>query len=260
MNGKVRDRVVVAKDAAEADILAVAKALPGVAKYLEGMTLVKKVVVPGHVVSLVVRWVGYRAVGRPVMVGRRWQRSVGRRWACVILLGCVTSLGAVPCACGGGQTGTENTAATSAAPQSTSGTTATTKMPAVPSPSANSPATVAISDAAMVYAEDLGGVSHRGQTLYFVIGASVGSEEEAQTLLDEAAALFGDMQSYFIVQNSSNFDGLEPGHWVIIEAYRDEPSEEALAFARRGFPDAYVKEATVLTEDPIPVYEELMGL
>jgi len=55
VNGKVRDRVVVAKDAAEADILAVAKALPGVAKYLEGATLVKEVVVPGRLVSLVVR-------------------------------------------------------------------------------------------------------------------------------------------------------------------------------------------------------------
>jgi leucyl-tRNA synthetase len=53
VNGKVRDRVVVAADATEADVLAAAKALPGVAKYLEGMTLVKEVVVPGRLVSLV---------------------------------------------------------------------------------------------------------------------------------------------------------------------------------------------------------------
>jgi leucyl-tRNA synthetase len=55
VNGKVRDRVEVAKDAAAADILAAAKALPGVAKYLEGATLVKEVVVPGRLVSLVVK-------------------------------------------------------------------------------------------------------------------------------------------------------------------------------------------------------------
>jgi leucyl-tRNA synthetase len=55
VNGKVRDRVEVAKDAADADVLAAAKALPGVAKYLEGVTLVKEVVVPGRLVSLVVK-------------------------------------------------------------------------------------------------------------------------------------------------------------------------------------------------------------
>ena len=55
VNGKVRDRVQVAKDAAPADVLAAAKALPGVAKYLEGVTLVKEVVVPGRLVSLVVK-------------------------------------------------------------------------------------------------------------------------------------------------------------------------------------------------------------
>jgi leucyl-tRNA synthetase len=55
INGKVRDRVEVAKDASAADVLAAAKALPGVAKYLEGSTLVKEVVVPGRLVSLVVK-------------------------------------------------------------------------------------------------------------------------------------------------------------------------------------------------------------
>jgi leucyl-tRNA synthetase len=55
INGKVRDRVVVAKDASAAEVLAAAKALPGVAKYLEGQTIVKEVVVPGRLVSLVVK-------------------------------------------------------------------------------------------------------------------------------------------------------------------------------------------------------------
>ena len=55
INGKVRDRVDVAKDAADVDVLAAAKALPGVAKYLEGATLVEEVVVPGRQVTLVVK-------------------------------------------------------------------------------------------------------------------------------------------------------------------------------------------------------------
>ena len=54
-NGKVRDRVTVAKDAPDADVLAAAKALPGVAKYLEGVILVKEMVVSGRLVSLVVK-------------------------------------------------------------------------------------------------------------------------------------------------------------------------------------------------------------
>jgi leucyl-tRNA synthetase len=41
--------------APDADVLAAAKVLPGVAKYLEGKTVVKEVVVPGRLVSLVVR-------------------------------------------------------------------------------------------------------------------------------------------------------------------------------------------------------------
>ncbi len=55
INGKVRDRVQVPPDASEADILAAAKSLPGVVKHLEGKTLVKEMVVPGRLVSLVVK-------------------------------------------------------------------------------------------------------------------------------------------------------------------------------------------------------------
>jgi leucyl-tRNA synthetase len=47
--------VEVAKDAAGQDVLAAAKALPGVAKYLEGKEVVKEVVVPGRLVNIVVR-------------------------------------------------------------------------------------------------------------------------------------------------------------------------------------------------------------
>ncbi len=55
VNGKLRDRVQVAKDASQAEVLAAAKALPVIAKYLEGTSIVKEVVVPGRLVNLVVR-------------------------------------------------------------------------------------------------------------------------------------------------------------------------------------------------------------
>ncbi len=55
VNGKVRIRVVVPREASAEDVLAMAKAQPGVAIYLEGNTVVKEVVVPGRLVSLVVK-------------------------------------------------------------------------------------------------------------------------------------------------------------------------------------------------------------
>lgn len=117
----------------------------------------------------------------------------------------------------------------------------------------------AVSERSIAYAEGLGGTSHDGEALYLIIGASVESEEEAQAKLDAATPTFGDMQSYFIIQSSDNFQGLAPGWWIVIEAYRADPSPENLDFAKRGFPNAYVKQATVATQDPIPVYEDLVS-
>jgi leucyl-tRNA synthetase len=53
VNGKVRDRLTVAVDAAEDDIVAAALALPNVVLHLEGKTVRKVVVVPGKLVSVV---------------------------------------------------------------------------------------------------------------------------------------------------------------------------------------------------------------
>ncbi len=152
-----------------------------------------------------------------------------------------------------------------AAPATTAGAQATTvttvgSAPAggVPSTTQSTTATVAVSSDSVAYAKSLGGTSHEGQALYFVIGASVASERAAQAMLEDALPRFGDMQSYFIVQRSDNFEGMNPGWWVILEAYRNEPSPENLDFGRRGFPDAYVRHATVRTSDPIPVYEDMV--
>ena len=54
MNGKVRTRLVVNKDATPAEIEAAAMAAPAVTPHLEGKTVKKVVVVPGRMVNIVV--------------------------------------------------------------------------------------------------------------------------------------------------------------------------------------------------------------
>ncbi len=120
------------------------------------------------------------------------------------------------------------------------------------------PHATTISQNSIAYARSIGGTSHKGNTLYFIIGASVESEEEAQSKLDKAIPIFGDMQSYFIVQKSDNLEGMRPGWWVIVEAYKAKPSQENLDLAKRAFPDASIRKAIVRTSDPIPIYEELI--
>ncbi len=118
-----------------------------------------------------------------------------------------------------------------------------------------------LSEGAKRYATSIGGKSRRGKTLYFIIGASTTSEAAAQAALDTAKPSFGDLQSYFIVQKSDNFAGMRPGWWIVVEPYREKKHvAEQLVFAQRGFPDAYVSRAKVKTTDPIPVYEDAVGL
>jgi hypothetical protein len=110
----------------------------------------------------------------------------------------------------------------------------------------------------IAYAKSLGGVPHDGEGLFFIVGASLATEREAHLKLEKATSRFGDMQTYFIVQHSDGFDGFEPGWWLLIEAHRQQPSDEDMQLAKRAFPDAYVKPALVRTKNPIPVYEDLV--
>ena len=54
VNGKVRDKIVVKKDASAQDLEDTAKAAPGVVPHLEGKTIKNVVVVPGRIVNIVV--------------------------------------------------------------------------------------------------------------------------------------------------------------------------------------------------------------
>jgi len=116
-----------------------------------------------------------------------------------------------------------------------------------------------VSAGSVAYARSLGGTSHEGEHLFFVVGASEKTEAIAQSRLDKAIPLFGDMQSYFVIQRSDELEGMSPGWWVVVEAYKAMPTQGQLAFGKRGFSDAYVKSATVRTSNPIPVYEDIVG-
>jgi leucyl-tRNA synthetase len=55
VGGKLRGEVTVPADAGKEDVLAAAKASPNVRRHLEGMTVVREIVVPGKLVNLVVK-------------------------------------------------------------------------------------------------------------------------------------------------------------------------------------------------------------
>ena len=55
INGKVREKLVVAAEASQEDVLAAAKALDKIAEAINGMTIVKELYVKGRLVNIVVR-------------------------------------------------------------------------------------------------------------------------------------------------------------------------------------------------------------
>jgi leucyl-tRNA synthetase len=55
VNGKLRDRIEVASDTAESELVELAKASDNVQRHLDGKAIVKEIVVPGRLVNLVVR-------------------------------------------------------------------------------------------------------------------------------------------------------------------------------------------------------------
>jgi hypothetical protein len=184
-----------------------------------------------------------------------YRRFIGVRPVLLMVMGLVVMLAVGLSACTG------LTAPGSGAGTTTTLGTAVTEAPStVPdsTDTAATPATSGVSQESLDYAVSIGGTSHEGEKLYFVIGASVKTEARAKALLEPAKGV-GDMQSYFVVQLSDNFAGMTPGYWVVFEAYREYPSPENIDFGRRPFPDAYVKSATVLTDDPFPVYDDMVA-
>jgi leucyl-tRNA synthetase len=55
VNGKLRDRIEVDSDASEEQLLEAARGSDNVQRHLDGMAIVKEIVVPGRLVNLVVK-------------------------------------------------------------------------------------------------------------------------------------------------------------------------------------------------------------
>ena len=55
INGKVRERLVIAADAEADEVIAAAKALDKIAEAVNGMTVVKELYVKGRLVNIVVK-------------------------------------------------------------------------------------------------------------------------------------------------------------------------------------------------------------
>jgi hypothetical protein len=162
-----------------------------------------------------------------------------------------------PTTTGSSPTTTVRSVETTTAPVSTS--TSTSLPPTTASQATTTsvlPPSAGLSAKSIAYARRLGGKSHLGETLYFVVGASEKTEKKAQAALDNE--VLTDMQTYFIVQKSDNFEGMKPGWWVVFEARRTKPATYDWDLYRTSFPGAYLKQATVRTSDPIPVYEDLL--
>jgi hypothetical protein len=103
------------------------------------------------------------------------------------------------------------------------------------------------------------GKSHKGETLQLLILASEKSKSSAEKVLLGMLPLYGDVQTYLVIEPTEHLKGLTPGLWVVFEAYRKTPSTDTIDFMDRGSASAYMKQATVLCEDPIPVVEDLEG-
>ena len=99
-------------------------------------------------------------------------------------------------------------------------------------------------------------VSHMGEELYFIVGGTYSGMREAQQDYERRKGAFGDMQDYFVVRRTDDLKGMRPGFWIVAEAHRCKPNEETQMFAKRAFPQAYVKRATPTTPEPLPVYED----
>lgn len=131
--------------------------------------------------------------------------------------------------------------------------------PARPIGKAAPPLSQASIDAAKAY----GGVSHKGEQLYVLVMTRDASETVAARRLAKAVPHLGDAQNYFVVVRADSLKGLEPGGFVVVEAYRGltEAKDSAEFWGNRVGESWYrmdVVEVTVLDDTPLPVVEDIV--
>ena len=138
-----------------------------------------------------------------------------------------------------------------------------------PSPSRETSSTLpsvaeSLSASAIEYSEELGGVSHKGEQVYLVLASTHERQSEASAALSAMLPSFGDTLVYFTVQRSDSFEGIEPGRWVVAEAYwtRSEAGQGLEWASGRGSETATIsptlESVIVRSDDPIPVVEDVL--
>jgi hypothetical protein len=91
-----------------------------------------------------------------------------------------------------------------------------------------------------------------GTSMWVVIVDSVDTKAEAEKRLARLDGVLGAGENTYVVDQSSHYEGMNPGWWVIVEATRtEEGAREEAAFAKRADFEPYIKRVVKKCTDPI---------
>lgn len=96
--------------------------------------------------------------------------------------------------------------------------------------------------------------NYKNQEMYLVILASEKTKEAAEDKIREIDPLLGDVENTFVVDESSHYEGLKPGYWIVIQGYTSKQSAlYGAAFVVRGDFDPYIKKVIKRCSDDLDV-------
>jgi hypothetical protein len=111
-----------------------------------------------------------------------------------------------------------------------------------------------------------GGSGHQGQALYLSLVATADTKAAAEQKCESARSALGEFETYYVVDESSHFEGLAPGAWIVFEPYKykqnaDSQTESAASWLESAGLVARVTKVRVLCGDSFPLVEDkLEGL
>jgi hypothetical protein len=138
---------------------------------------------------------------------------------------------------------------------------ASSSVPAT-APAQNPTPTTSPSLSARVLAK--GGSKHQGQTLYLSLVATADTKAAADQKRESARSAMGEFETYYVVDQSSHFEGLAPGAWIVFEPYKykqnaDDQTETGASWLDRAGLVARVVKVRVLCRDSFPLVEDKVG-
>jgi hypothetical protein len=93
-----------------------------------------------------------------------------------------------------------------------------------------------------------------GTPMWVVIVDSVDTRAEAERRLARLDGVLGAGENTYVVDESSHYEGMNPGWWVIVEGTNtEEGARSEAAFARRADFQPYVKHVVKLCTDRITI-------